>query len=85
MRQDVFMYVVNKPELRNFIRQHPHWYRRLGREPYSIKELEKQANHFYGKTFPQRVEKLQGNLNLAMMMLQMLQMNSSNPQGPPPQ
>ncbi|UOE92959.1 YlbE-like family protein [Alkalihalobacillus sp. LMS39] len=78
MRKDVYIQLTNKPELRQFVRQHPHWYRKLNREPHSISTLEQEANQFYGKTFPQRIERLQGNLNLAMMMIQMLQSTVTN-------
>ncbi|WP_078430637.1 YlbE-like family protein [Alkalihalobacterium alkalinitrilicum] len=75
MRNDINMLLRSQPELKQFIRQHPQWYRKLSRDPYQIKQLELEANQFYGKTFPQRMEKIQSNLQLAMMLVQMLQMN----------
>ncbi|WP_368506091.1 YlbE-like family protein [Alkalihalophilus sp. As8PL] len=74
-----------RPELRQFIRQNPIWYRKLGRDPSLIPELEKEANFFYGKTIPQRVEKMQNHLGLAMMMIEMLKMGQqtvAQAQGP---
>ncbi|WP_216830900.1 YlbE-like family protein [Alkalihalobacterium elongatum] len=76
MRNDINVLLRSQPEIKQFIRQHPHWYRKLSRDPYQIRQLEVEVNQFYGKTFPQRMERIQNNLQLAMMLLQMLQMNS---------
>ncbi|WP_096199230.1 YlbE-like family protein [Bacillus sp. FJAT-45350] len=81
MRKEVQYFLNSQPELKQYIRQHPYWYRRLGREPYLIETLKKEADQFYGRTFPQRIEKFQGNLQLAMMLLQMLK--SDGTQGAP--
>ncbi|WP_337957104.1 YlbE-like family protein [Alkalihalobacillus pseudalcaliphilus] len=67
-----------KPELRQFMRQNPIWYRKITREPHLIPEMEKESNYFYGKTFPQRVEKVQNNIGLAMMMIEMLKMGKNS-------
>ncbi|MFC5712285.1 YlbE-like family protein [Thalassorhabdus alkalitolerans] len=72
MRQDVYSYVSSRPDLKAFIRFHPHWYRRLNRNPQRIMEFEKEANIYHGKTFPQRVEKMNHGLNMVMMLLNML-------------
>ncbi|GAE24119.1 hypothetical protein JCM9140_25 [Halalkalibacter wakoensis JCM 9140] len=77
MRADVQRVLFERPELRQYIRQHPIWYRKLTRDPSQIPALEKEANQFYGRTLPQRVEKVQNSLGLVMMMMEMLKMNQS--------
>ncbi|ADU30878.1 YlbE-like family protein [Evansella cellulosilytica] len=72
MRTEVYEYILQQPELHQFLRYHPAWYRKLSREPGAIYEMEKDAKVFYGKTFPQRMDKLQSNMNMAMMMLEMM-------------
>lgn len=75
MRLEVQQYLYEQqPELRQFIRQHPNWYRKLSRDPSQISLLEKEANQFYGRTFPQRVEKMQESLGLIMMVMEMLKL-----------
>ncbi|MDT8859152.1 YlbE-like family protein [Alkalihalobacillus sp. MEB130] len=77
MRADVQQILHERPELRHYIRQHPNWYRKLTRDPGQIPVLEKEANQFYGRTLPQRVEKVQNSLGLVMMMMEMLKMGQS--------
>ncbi|WP_413379989.1 YlbE-like family protein [Alkalihalobacillus sp. 1P02AB] len=77
MRVELQQLLAEKPELRQFMRQNPIWYRKLTRNPNQIPELEKEANYFYGKTLPQRVEKMQNNLGLAMMMIEMFKMGKT--------
>ncbi|TSB46301.1 YlbE-like family protein [Alkalicoccobacillus porphyridii] len=74
MRPDIIRLLNENHEFRAFIRQNPEWYRKLSRDPAAIQSLEKEANYFYGRTFPQRVEKMQSNIGLAMMMMEMLKM-----------
>lgn len=78
MRKELYMYVRNDPLLHQYIRMHPYWYRKLGRNPNSVVQLRQEAKQFFGKTFPQRVEKLHQNLQLAMMVMQMFQANFLN-------
>ncbi|SES39743.1 YlbE-like family protein [Salipaludibacillus aurantiacus] len=72
MRTDVYDYVKANPQIHKYLRTHPVWYRRLGREPERLPEMIKESNVYYGKTFPQRVEQIQRNMNLAMMMIEMM-------------
>ncbi|MBM0065283.1 YlbE-like family protein [Alkalicoccobacillus gibsonii] len=74
MRPEIIRMFNENQEFRLFVRQHPQWYRTLSRDPSAVQALEKEANRFYGRTFPQRVEKMQSNLGLAMMMMEMLKM-----------
>ncbi|MCM3759321.1 YlbE-like family protein [Alkalihalobacillus oceani] len=77
MRRDVLQVLQASPELRQYVRQHPVWYRRLARDPGQLQAMEKEANYFYGRTLPQRVEKMQNQLGLAMMMIEMLRMGQA--------
>lgn len=81
MRADIQQLLFERPELRQYIRQHPNWYRKLSRDPSQIPLLEKEANQFYGKTLPQRVEKVQNSLGLVMMMMEMLKMGQASGAG----
>lgn len=73
MRKELQRFLSVRPDLQHFIRLNPHWYRRLGRRPYDVKEMEEEAKRFYGKTLPQRVERLNQQLKMAKFMLGMLQ------------
>lgn len=77
LRAEVQQVLNEYPELRHFVRRHPNWYRRLSRDPSQLSMLEKEANYFYGRTLPQRVEKVQNHLGLAMMMIEMLKMGQA--------
>lgn len=78
MRAELYAYVSSQRDLKKFIRMNPIWYRKLSRNPYAIYELEEQANEFYGRTFPQRLEKLQNSLQLAAMLMQMFPMTNQS-------
>lgn len=78
MRHEVQLYLNQRPEVKQFIRNNPIWYRYLSRDPNSIAQLEKEVKEYYGKTFPQKIERFQSNLNMAMMLLEMVRgMNAS--------
>lgn len=82
MRKEVRVYLASRPDLKQFIRDYPMWYRRLSRNPNDINELEQQAKVYFGKTFPQKVERLQNNLNMTMMLIEMFRtMGSQEQQG----
>ncbi|MDQ0253845.1 hypothetical protein J2S74_001217 [Evansella vedderi] len=72
MRTEVYQYIRKKPDLHQFLRYNPQWYRRLARNPSSVYEMEKEAKVYYGKTFPQRMERFQDSMNTAMMFLEMM-------------
>ncbi|PYZ97898.1 hypothetical protein CR205_04700 [Alteribacter lacisalsi] len=72
MRPEVLQQVRAKPELWKYLRLHPGWYRKLARNPASLQEMEKESRVFYGKTFPQRMDKIQNNVNLASMLFEMV-------------
>lgn len=57
-----------RPELIRFIRVHPQWYRYLAREPASFSDLEREAKVYYGKTLPQRVERIGNQLQMLRLL-----------------
>ncbi len=72
MRRDVYHYLKANEELRAYVRRHPIWYRKLSRRPSLLYQLEREADYFYGRTLPQRVEQLQNHLHLALMFIEMM-------------
>lgn len=72
MRQEVQLYLSQRPDVKQFVRNNPQWYRYLSRNPQSIPELEEQVKYYYGKTFPQKLDRFQANLNMAMMLFNMV-------------
>lgn len=72
MRQEIQVYISQNPEIKQFIRNHPMWYRYLARNPQSLSQLENEMKVYYGKTFPQKLDRFQSNLNMAMMLIDMV-------------
>lgn len=70
MDPTVYQYVSKREELIRFIRLNPVWYRYLSRDPKLIAALEKEAKIFYGKTLPQRIEKINNNIQMLNMLAQ---------------
>lgn len=66
----VKQYLADNPKLAEFIRYNPIWYRYLTRNPGKIAEMEKEAKFFYGKTFPQRIENLNSQIQMINMLIQ---------------
>ncbi|HLR40676.1 MAG TPA: YlbE-like family protein [Virgibacillus sp.] len=58
------------PELAKFVRYNPMWYRYLSRDANRLGELEKEAKIFYGKTFSQRLEKMNSQVQTISMLIQ---------------
>nr|WP_010649516.1 YlbE-like family protein [Oceanobacillus massiliensis] len=61
-------YLKQNPNLAEFVRYNPVWYRYLSRDPGRMREIEKEAKVFYGKTLPQRIK----NINEQVQMINML-------------
>ncbi|HEY4553550.1 MAG TPA: YlbE-like family protein [Bacillaceae bacterium] len=77
MREDVLKYIYSKPDLKQFLREQPFWYRKLARDPATLEHFEIASLHYFKKTIPHQVEKLQYGLQMASMMMGMLQMMKS--------
>jgi hypothetical protein len=71
-------YIYSNPELNYFIRMNPMWYRRLAREPEELQKFEDAAKQFYGKTIPQRVDKVQEKIQSLGMMFELLKAFGQN-------
>ncbi|MBS4198835.1 YlbE-like family protein [Bacillus sp. FJAT-49732] len=78
MRQEVLQYIHSKNELRQFIREQPYWYRKLSREPESLQQFEIASLHYFKRTIPHQVEKFSNGLQMASMMMGMLQSLKAN-------
>ncbi|MDY0408081.1 YlbE-like family protein [Paracerasibacillus soli] len=53
------------------MRKNPMWYRYLSRNPENIYKMEREAKVFYGKTFSQRLDTLQDQIQLTSMLMQL--------------
>lgn len=73
MRREIIDYVGQRKELKQFIREQPHWYRKLSRNPAEFQSLEVASLHYYRKTIPHKVEKFTNGVQMASMMMSMFQ------------
>lgn len=73
MRLEIQRYINSKKDLKQFIREQPYWYRRLAREPNALEQFEITSMHYYKKTIPDHVERFSNGLQMASMMMGMLQ------------
>lgn len=74
MDQSVMAYLKARPDLLRTVRKQPIWYRYLSRNPSNIQELEKVVKQFYGKNFTGRVEKLNENVQMITMLVQLIEL-----------
>ena len=70
MDEVTYRYLANNPSLAAFVRYNPVWYRYLSRDPGKVREIEKEARQFYGKTFPQRMDRLNNHVQMMGVLLQ---------------
>lgn len=73
MRAEIMQYIYSNHELKRFIREQPQWYRTLSRKPELLEQFEIASNHYFEKTIPHRVEKFSRGVQMASMMMGMLQ------------
>lgn len=71
MDPSCYHYLKSQPELLTFVRLNPIWYRHLTREPNRIHEIEKEARKFYGKTFPQKLERVSNQIQMVGMLIEL--------------
>ncbi|WP_099157970.1 YlbE-like family protein [Virgibacillus ndiopensis] len=71
MQSSSYHYLQSHPELANFVRYNPIWYRYITRDPNKIHELPREAKKFYGKTFPQQLEKISNQAQMIGMFIQL--------------
>lgn len=72
MRKEMQEYLKQRQDLKQFIRHNPIWYRYLSRDPQSLSQLENEVKVYNGMTIPQKLDRFQSNLNMAMMLLDMV-------------
>lgn len=65
-----YHYLQMHPDLVDFVRSHPIWYRYLTRDPNCIYELTAEARSFYGKTIEKRLEKIHDQVQMVHMLIQ---------------
>ena len=73
MRKDVLEFLQSEEDYIKFIRQQPRWYRKLSRNPELTNEFRLASLEFFGKTIPQRVDKLSNQVQMASFMIDMFQ------------
>jgi hypothetical protein len=78
MRVEIFEYLQERKDLKEFIRQQPHWYRKLSRNPHDLQAFETASLHYFRKTIPDHVEKFSNGVQMASMMLHMFQAMNEN-------
>ncbi|MFD2760561.1 YlbE-like family protein [Lentibacillus juripiscarius] len=70
MQTSVQQFLQENPKLAHFVRFNPVWYRHLTRNPERVLELEKASKAFYGKTLPQKADKLKSHMQMVNMLMQ---------------
>ncbi|MFD1705769.1 YlbE-like family protein [Siminovitchia sediminis] len=73
MRTELIQYIYSKHDLKRFIREQPQWYRTLSRNPELLERFEIASSHYFEKTIPHRVQKFSQGVQMASMMMGMLQ------------
>ncbi|SFE41970.1 YlbE-like family protein [Alteribacillus iranensis] len=72
MQPDMYQFITSKPEYKEFIRFHPHWYRRLNANPETVYEFIEEARRYHGQTLPQKLERWKSNMDLALMLFNLI-------------
>ncbi|HHW38263.1 MAG TPA: hypothetical protein GXX18_13665 [Bacillales bacterium] len=78
MRREIQSYLQSRPDMLMFVRESPGWYRKLSRSPEKVFEIEQEAKIFYGRTFPQRMDRLNESIQFANMLLGMMNVMGNN-------
>lgn len=71
MQNDGYAYLQKDPKLVEFVRRNPIWYRYLSRDNACLDQLKKEADLYYGKTLPQRLERVHNQLQMLTMFIRM--------------
>lgn len=72
MRSEIIQYLDTRPDLKEFIRSNPSWYRKLSRDPLLLSEIEMAAKEYYGLTFGQKLQRIQERIETAAMMMELM-------------
>ncbi|MBO1624839.1 hypothetical protein COE15_03050 [Bacillus cereus] len=73
MRAELMEFIKADKDLERYIREQPHWYRKLSRNPKEKEAFELAALQYYKKTIPDKVAKFQNQLAVASIMIDMFQ------------
>lgn len=71
MRIEVQEFIRTNSERKKYIREQPHWYRKLSRNPNDLESLEINMMNYYQKTIPHKVEQFSNSIQMAQMMIGM--------------
>lgn len=72
MRHEVQLFLSSRPDLARFVREKPIWYRLLSRSPEKMYQIEQEARIFYGQTFSQRIDRIQQQVQLVQILMNMM-------------
>jgi hypothetical protein len=81
MRRYLYEYIRSKPDLLLFLRERPDWYRRLSRHPERMWEMEREASVYFKTTWPDRLERMAGNLQMVPLFVQLLKSMDGSDEG----
>ncbi|RYM07280.1 hypothetical protein EWH99_01020 [Sporolactobacillus sp. THM7-7] len=73
MRRELQRYLDERPEEKLFVRLHPEWYKRLSRAPEDVSRIKPAADNFFGRTFGQRIDRLNDKAGMLSLMLSLVQ------------
>jgi len=71
MRKDTLEYLESKGKLKQFVRENPHWYRKLTRNPKDLNTVELATKNYFKQSIPFKVEKISDSIQFASMMMEM--------------
>ncbi|OAS86507.1 MULTISPECIES: YlbE-like family protein [Metabacillus] len=73
MRKEIQEHIRANKERQTFIREQPHWFRKLSRNPNDLESLEIEMMNYYQKTIPHKVQQFSNSVQMAQMMIAMFQ------------
>lgn len=73
VRQDLYEWISDNEDQLKYLRLQPMWYRTLSRNPHQIEKLGTEAVNYFEKSIVHRVNKLTNGVQVANMMLSMIQ------------
>ncbi len=78
MRPDIIKIVRSNETYKKYLREQPYWYRKLSRDPASIREFDLNSKDYFKQTIPHKVASLSEKLQMASMMVGMFQVMREN-------
>lgn len=77
MRYEVYQQIQTDKDCMKYLRFKPVWYKRLMRDPERISEFQTECKTFFRKTIPDRVNAISNGVQLAQMMMAVVQSSGS--------